>query len=96
MTIIFALSKLGKVEQGVIGQLLVLQRSTVSRNVKLLEKRSLLVKTTDYRPEIELTKKGKKLVETLLPLWESIMDELIGKIGKTGMKHLEELEKKLL
>lgn len=94
LTILFALSKLGKVEQGKIGEVLVLERSTVSRNVKLLEKKALVIRTADYRPEIELTKKGVDLVQELLPLWEDVMDELIAKIGTEGMEYIKNLEAK--
>jgi len=95
LSILFALTKLGKVEQGEIGKTLVLERSTVSRNVKLLEKREIIIKSADYRPEIELTKKGHKLVQTLIPIWESLMDALMDKLGNEGLQNLETLEQKL-
>jgi len=50
LSILFALRKLGKIEQGKIGEALILERSTVSRNVKLLEKREIITRTSDYRP----------------------------------------------
>lgn len=96
MTILFALSKLGKVEQGKIGEILVLERSTVSRNVRLLEKKNLVARTENYRPEIELTKEGLELVNVLLPEWEKVMDELMDKLGNEGYKSIEKLEKKLM
>ena len=46
MTILFAMHELGRVEQGKIGEVLCLERSTVSRNVKLLEKQGLISRTT--------------------------------------------------
>lgn len=95
MTILFALSEMGKVEQGKIGQALALERSTVSRNIKLLEKQGLLRRTSDYRPEIELSIKGDQLVQTLIPLWEQTMDILIDKLGDDGLKYLKALENKM-
>lgn len=95
MTILFALNELGKVEQGKIGKNLILERSTVSRNINLLEKRNYVSRTLTYRPAIELTKEGKDLVKTLIPLWENAMDELINKIEKEGVKSIEYLEKRL-
>jgi DNA-binding MarR family transcriptional regulator len=59
LSILFALTKLGKIEQGKIGEALVLERSTVSRNVKILERRGIITKSSDYRPEIELTTKRR-------------------------------------
>ena len=94
VTILFILNKTKKIEQGKIGQLLFLERSTISRNIKLLEKRKLLTKTLEYRPMIELTEKGKILVENILPIWNEIMNELMNKIGKKGFKIIKELENK--
>lgn len=95
MTILFALSEMGKVDQGRVGEELFLERSTVSRNIKLLEKSKLVAKTADYRPEIELTAAGKALVKKLIPLWEKVMDDLMDKLGNAGMGPIETLEKKL-
>ncbi len=95
LSILFALTKLGKVEQGKIGETLVLERSTVSRNVKLLEKRAIITKSAEYRPEIELTQKGHELVQTLIPIWELLMDSLMDKLGNEGLQNLELLEQKL-
>lgn len=96
MTILFVLSKMGKIEQGKIGEILFLERSTVSRNIKLLEKQKLVSRTIDYRPEIELTTEGKELVKVLLPKWEEVMDELAGKIGQAGFDDIKDLENKLI
>lgn len=95
MTILFALSKMGKVAQGKVGQALVLERSTVSRNVKRLENQNYINRTYAYRPEIELSKEGAELVQTLIPLWEETMDELVSKLGENGLTHLNALENSL-
>ena len=95
MTILFALSKLGKVEQGKIGEALALERSTISRNVKLLEKKKLVRRTSAYRPEIELTNKGISLVTKLIPNWEKVMDSLVDMLGDYGTAPLEKLEQRL-
>ena len=92
MNILFALNKLGKVEQGIIGKKLILERSTVSRGIKLLEKQKYIKRSSDYRPEIELSNKGIKLVHELLPLWEKFMNEICDKIGADGIRKLKELE----
>ncbi len=94
MTILFALTELGKVEQGKIGEVLFLERSTVSRNIKLLEKLHLVKRTPQYRPEIELTKEGESLVNKLIPLWEKATDELMKLLGNEGTKPIEDLEEK--
>jgi DNA-binding MarR family transcriptional regulator len=95
MTSLFALNKLGKVEQGKIGEALALERSTISRNVKLLEKQKLVRRTSAYRPEIELTNKGISLVTKLIPNWEKVMDSLVDMLGDYGTAPLEKLEQRL-
>lgn len=95
MTILFAMSKMKKVEQGRIGKYLFLEKSTVSRNIKLLEKRGLVERSADYRPMIELTKEGCEMVDTLTPIWEGIMDNLTHQLGDAGLDGLKTIEHKL-
>jgi len=93
MTILFALFKLERIEQGKIGQTLRLERSTVSRNIKRLEKQGYVIRTSAYRPKIELSKVGNKLVQELVPLWEETMEELVDKLGEDGLAAIATLEK---
>ncbi len=96
MTILFTLHELGKVEQGKIGEVLRLERSTISRNIKLLEKQYLVLRTAEYRPEVELTDSGMDLVKTIIPEWEKAMDMLVEKLNVEGMGGLKKLENNLL
>lgn len=95
MTILFTLHELGKVEQGRVGEVLCLERSTVSRNIKLLERQNLLLRTTEYRPEVELTTQGLDLVKVLIPQWEKAMDVLVQQIQEDGMNSLKVLENRM-
>lgn len=95
MTILFTLHELGQVEQGKVGEVLCLERSTVSRNIKLLEKQKLLVRSANYRPEVKLTTKGKDLVKVLIPKWEKAMEVLVGKLQEDGLSSLQKLEARL-
>ena len=95
MTILFTLHELGKVEQGKIGEVQCLERSTVSRNIKLLEKQNLLYRTAEYRPEVELTTEGMDLVKVLIPKWEKAMDVLVSKLQDAGLSNLQELEARM-
>ena len=52
LTILFLLGEMKKVEQGRIGKVLKLERSTVSRNIKLLKEKRLIRISTEYKPEI--------------------------------------------
>jgi DNA-binding MarR family transcriptional regulator len=95
LSILFALSKLGKTEQGKIGETLCLERSTVSRSIKLLEKRGVLSRSNAYRPEIEMTKQGEILLQQILPVWESLMNTLTDTLGEDGLNGLKILEQKI-
>ena len=57
MTILFALKKMGLIDQGSIGIQLSLERSTISRSIKLLENKGYVKRTDAYRPEIELDRR---------------------------------------
>ncbi len=96
MTILFTLHELGRVEQGKIGEVQCLERSTVSRNIKLLEKQHLISRSASYRPEVELTAEGMHLVKVLIPKWEEAMDVLVDKLEKEGLDDLQNLERKLI
>lgn len=95
MTILFTLHELGHVEQGRVGEVLCLERSTVSRNIKLLEKQQLVARTATYRPEVTLTSQGMDLVKMLIPQWEKAMDILTGQLKEDGLTSLQKLENKM-
>jgi len=92
LTILMVLYKTKMIEQGQVGKILELERSTVSRNIKLLEKKNLLLRTNDYKPSVELTKEGFNLVEMILPKWEKTMDEIHDQIGDKGFQQISNLE----
>ncbi len=95
LTLLFALYKMGKVEQGKVGQVLSLERSSVSRNIKLMIRAGWVERTTDYRPKIVLTNKGIQLSELIMPVWEETMDELTHMLKPNGLNLIAKLEKKL-
>ena len=96
MTLLFLLHSMGTVDQGVIGKQLFLERSSVSRNVNLLERNGYVTKNAEYRPQISLTQEGSALVGRLIPLWENIMDDIVSEIGTEGVEMINDLEKKLM
>ena len=95
MSILFFLKSVGECEQGEIGRFLVLERSTVSRNVKALVGLGFISKSEDYRPTLTLSESGKVIAEELVPIWEEIMDKLIDELGEENLKLLGILENKL-
>jgi DNA-binding MarR family transcriptional regulator len=95
VTLLFVLYSHGKMDQGVLGKQLGLERSSISRNINVLVKDGYVEKSFEYRPEVFLTKKGINLVKQLIPLWEEVMDKLILEIGEEGVSMINHLEKKL-
>ncbi len=96
MTILFYLKMRGSCEQGLIGRDLVLERSTVSRNVKALVVMGFIIKSDDYRPTLNLSANGVQMVEKLIPIWEKIMDQLIMEIGDENLALIQGIESKLV
>ncbi len=95
MTLLFVLHSVGKVDQGVLGKELVLERSSISRNINVLQRNGYVAKNAKYRPQVYLTQKGVDLVKQLIPLWESVMDHIVLEIGEDGVDMINDLEKKL-
>jgi len=96
MTILFLLHSMGTVDQGIIGKKLVLERSSISRNINVLQRNGYVARNSEYRPQVFLTEQGIDLVNQLIPLWETVMDNVILEIGDDGVEMINELEKKLL
>lgn len=96
MTLLFVLHSVGKVDQGFLGKKLVLERSSISRNINVLFRNGYVAKNSEYRPQVFLTQKGKDLVQQLIPLWEEVMDNIVFEIGEEGVNMINKLEKKLI
>ena len=68
LSILMIVAKLGKLKQANLAVMLHLEKSTVSRNVKLLLKAELLMRVASK--QLAITEKGKILVESVIPAWE--------------------------
>ena len=95
LTILFFLFAKGEVEQGAIGKKMYLERSTVSRNIGVLVKKNWVLKSADYQPTVQLTKEGKELVQSIIPRWEKLMDDLQESLGYDVLPFLENLEERM-
>ncbi len=96
ITILFVLSKKGKMEQGKLGKHLGLERSSISRNIQILLDKGYIIKSKAFRPEIELTRKGFDNVSKFTPIWNEFMNKWYDIIGEDGMEYLNKLEQKIL
>ena len=70
--VLTAIAKLQPVGPGVIGELLHIEKSTLSRNLERLRSRGWLRVSAgddDRSHLLEVTAKGRKLLEEALPLW---------------------------
>ncbi|WP_457981002.1 MarR family winged helix-turn-helix transcriptional regulator [Ectopseudomonas composti] len=90
--------RLGQPSISVLAEAMGLDRSTLGRNVRVLEEQGLvqLGEGRDLRArEVRLTEAGLQRVEQALPLWEQAQRELNARLGGDSraelMKLLEEL-----
>ena len=67
-----------------LAEMMVMDRSTLARNLKPLEKRGLLTVSegADRRVRtVSVTPEGQSLLEQAIPLWEAAQTRLVGSIG---------------
>ena len=72
------------VSPSALSQMLVLDRSTLSRNLKPLEQERLVRIQGGQRRQshkISLTAKGRKLVAQAMPLWEKAQNQFVDQMG---------------
>ncbi|WP_454915569.1 MarR family winged helix-turn-helix transcriptional regulator [Xanthobacter sediminis] len=78
-----------------LGQAQGLDRSTMGRNARVLERRGLLstARSDDDQREVEvrLTEPGRALLEKALPIWEGCQRDLEEKLGADRLRHLREI-----
>jgi len=93
-TMLIMLSYVGKAGPGRIGQVLIMEKSTVSRNLKLMKKKGWIEAEegeTGRDQVVSVTQKGNKLLTAFHPDWEKAQkqaEELLGKQGVTAVHGL--------
>jgi DNA-binding MarR family transcriptional regulator len=89
-----ALGKIGPCSPTTLGELLQLERSTISRNLNLLLKQGWIQATsTDARGmrEIALTAAGRKKIETVLPAWRAAQQQATQLLGSSGVSAVQKM-----
>ena len=81
MTLLFVISKKGETTQNAICEMLYLEKSTVSRNLKLLLTEDLIKKEGRT---LLATEKGMTLLEKMIPAWDKAMKEARTILGEEG------------
>ena len=77
-----------------IGNIMVVDRTTLTRNLRPLEKRKLvkIVPGKDQRSrEVRLTKKGKDTLTAAIPLWEEAQKRFSEKLSKEEFQNIFKL-----
>jgi DNA-binding MarR family transcriptional regulator len=89
--LLVAIGNLGPTTAAVIGRRLDLEKSTVSRNLKLLADKGWITRGRD----IELTAGGRKLIERTFPVWEAAQDEVKARLGAGALAALDSMSSDL-
>ncbi|EDP70941.1 transcriptional regulator, MarR family protein [Flavobacteriales bacterium ALC-1] len=87
LSILFVTAKKGIVTQQLLSEVLFLEKSSMSRNMRRLLEMELIVRIDSRK--IEMTLKGKALLEQIIPEWEKAMTEVNTILGNEGQKAFE-------
>ncbi len=95
-TMLIMLSYVGKAGPGRIGQVLIMEKSTVSRNLKLMKKQGWIEAAageTGRGQIVGITAKGRKLLTAFHPDWEKAQRQAGQLLGKQGVAAVHRLHK---
>ncbi len=98
MNILVFVGKQGPCPPAVVGQMLQMERSTVSRNLRpMLERGWLAAETHDagHLREVRLTARGRKELEAALPAWREAQAEAEKLLGAGGTQAVRTLGDRL-
>jgi DNA-binding MarR family transcriptional regulator len=90
-TVLQALSLAGEVTQGVLGQILAMDSTTLTRALDIMERRGWIAKRRgDDRREwrIRLSKRGETQLQRALPAWRSVQQQLHTQLGNEVWENL--------
>ncbi len=90
-TVLQALSLAGEVTQGVLGEILAMDSTTLTRTLDILEGHRWIVKRhgEDRREwRIRLSKGGETQLRRALPAWQSVQDRLHIQLGNEAWENL--------
>jgi DNA-binding MarR family transcriptional regulator len=90
-TVLQALSLAGEVTQGLLGEILGMDSTTLTRTLDILERRGWITKRhgEDRREwRIRLSKRGETQLQRALPAWRSVQDRLHTQLGNEAWENL--------
>ena len=94
LTMLFVLSKMGGLTQKQLSDIMVLEKSSLNRNLTRMFDRNYLTK--ENFPTIEMTEEGKEMVNRIIPEWEKAMNEMRMILNEDGEEGLNLVLNKLL
>lgn len=92
LSMLFVIGKRGGINQKSLAVQLVLDQSTVSRNIKKFEEKGWLriYKGKDPRSStLELTDNGFLLLEEIVPVWEQVHERVTKQLGQFNIHQLD-------
>jgi DNA-binding MarR family transcriptional regulator len=99
LNVLFAVAGNPGIHQSEIGKRLILERSTLSRDLQRLKKMGLIdtTKVDGYKSlSLHLTKQGKAKVESMREDWDDIQKQIEDKVGSAISAGIRRLEQALL
>ncbi len=93
LTLLVVLSLAGPVAVGTLAEELVMDRTTLTRNVELLVRDGLaeVVPGKDKRMKLlQSTEKGRIILSKAIPLWEEAQSGLVSRLGKQNWTDLSQ------
>ena len=94
LTHLFILAKKDNMNQKELADFTKLEKSSLNRNLKRLFDAELISKTNF--PKLQITTKGKMLVNQIIPEWKKAMSEIEALLGQDGKEALNTLMDKLI
>ncbi len=91
LAILLTIQKMQPVTVSDLAQEILTDRTTLTRNLKPLEKKTLLKIAfgSDRRERVvQLTHKGEHLLNQSIPLWKKAQEKISKTVGKTRLQHL--------
>ena len=97
--ILWGLHTAQSIRLGILAEKLGMQRTTLTRELKPLERRSLISSQTDEQDQrirlLSLSEEGESLLQEALPLWRKAQTETLAKISSRELDQLNKILEKL-
>ncbi len=98
MTILVAISLMGPVSITRLAEQLLMERTTLTRNLRPLEKSGFVQLNDGYgrTRELTLTQQGRMILDKAKPLWKNAQQKLTEQLGREDSKMISDLLKQIL